>query len=178
MSINESVVRVRPAEREDIPAIVAILRTSVTEEELVGFGVPSSELLFGDIARLSSVWQDPNYVGAEEVFVADISEQVVGCVTIEDRGNDLELVNIDVARNLQCQGIGTHLVQFVEHQAVKRGKRAVTLGTSRSAAGVAWKSLPWWQAQSYRVTHEEENDWTRSIGLGIREIRMRKDLIQ
>lgn len=50
----------------------------------------------------------------------------------------------------------------------------MTLGTSRNAAGVAWKSFPWWFRRGYEVTHEEENEWTRSIGPGSREIRMRK----
>jgi hypothetical protein len=42
---------------------------------------------------------------------------------------------------------------------------------------VAWKSLPWWQHLGYLVTHEEENEWTRSIGPGVREIRLRKELL-
>ena len=68
------------------------------------------------------------------------------------------------------------MVRFVEERARREGNRAVTLGTSRNAAGVPWKSLPWWQALGYGVTGEEENDWTRSIGIGVREIRMRKEL--
>lgn len=177
MPIDESRIRVRPGKREDIPAIVMIIGTSVGDEELVGFGAPSSGLLFGDITRLSSAWLEPNHVGSEEVLVAEIGGRVVGLVTTVDRGEELELVNIDVARNLQGLGIGTRLVQFVEIRAIKQGKRVVTLGTSRNAAGIPWKSLPWWQARGYRITHEEENDWTRSIGQGTREIRMRKDLL-
>jgi len=97
-------------------------------------------------------------------------------VTVEDRGCELELVNIDVPLELQGRGIGTMLVRSVEERARAAGKQAVTAGTSRNAEGVAWKSLPWWQHLGYRVTHEEENSWTRSIGPGAREIRMRKDL--
>ena len=87
-----------------------------------------------------------------------------------------ELVNIEVPLELQGRGIGTMLVRSVEQRARAAGKQAVTLGTSRNAAGVAWKSLPWWHHLGYRVTHEEQNPWTRSIGPGVREIRMRKDL--
>ncbi len=50
-------------------------------------------------------------------------------------------------------------------------------GTSRNADGVAWKSLPWWQHRGYRITHEQDNEWTRRIGPAAREIRMRKDLL-
>ncbi len=111
----------------------------------------------------------------EEVLVAEMDARIVGCVTIQDRGAELELVNIDVPLELQSGGIGTAIVRSVEERARSERKRAVTLGTSRNSQGVAWKSLPWWQHLGYRVTHEEENDWTRSIGPGAREIRMRKE---
>jgi len=169
-------VRVRPATRKDIPAIVAVGDSSVTEEDVVSFSTPTSEQTFADVGRLSEAWRDPNRVRNEEVFVAEQDGRLVGCVTVEDRGEALELVNIDVAGELQGRGIGTQIVGFVERRAREQGKRAVTLGTSRNAAGVAWKSLPWWQHLGYQITHEEENDWTRRIGPGAREIRMRKEL--
>jgi len=86
------------------------------------------------------------------------------------------LINIDVARDRQGRGIGTRMVRVVEERARREGKSAVTLGTSRNAAGVVWKSLPWWLSRGYRITGEEENAWTRSIGAGVREIRMRKEV--
>src|SRR2546428_13220959 len=70
------------------------------------------------------------------------------------------------------------MVRLVEERARGEGKRSVTLGTSRNAAGVAWKSLPWWESRGYRITGEEENDWTRSIGAGVRGIRMEKKISQ
>jgi ribosomal protein S18 acetylase RimI-like enzyme len=176
MSVSEPKTRVRPAKREDIPAIVMIWRTSVSDEEVAGFGNSATVSIFGDVDRLSSAWIEPNLVNSEEILVAEIDGRVVGCVEIEEKGDELELVNIDVHRELQRQGTGTQLVRYVEELAQMRGKHAVTLGTSRSAAGVPWKSLPWWQSRGYRITHEEENAWTKSIGPGVREIRMRKDL--
>lgn len=151
-------------------------QTSVTEEEVAGFGGPSSSNPFTDVRRLEAVWRDPNRARSEEVIVAELEGGVVAYVTVEDRGEALELVNIDVAREHQRQGIGTRLVRFVEERARREQKAAVTLGTSRNAAGAPWRSLPWWQSLGYRITHEEENAWTRSIGPGAREIRMHKDL--
>jgi RimJ/RimL family protein N-acetyltransferase len=153
-----------------------ISNSAVSAEADVGFSTPRSESPFTDISRLSAAWVDPNLVRGEEVWVAEVDGPVVGCVTIEDRGEALELINIDVARELQGRGIGTRMVRLVEERARGEGKRAVTLGTSRNAAGVAWRSLPWWQSRGYRITGEEENDWTRSIGPGVREIRMRKEV--
>src|SRR5207253_7045393 len=118
------------------------------------------------------------FVREEEVWVAEVDGRVVGCVTVEDRDEAVELINIDVPRELQGRGIGTRMVRLVEERARRKGNRSVTLGTSRNAAGVAWKSLPWWQSRGYRITGEEENDWTRSIGAGDREIRMEKEIAQ
>jgi N-acetylglutamate synthase-like GNAT family acetyltransferase len=131
---------------------------------------------FRDASVLAAVWRDPNVVHEEEVLVAEMDGRIVGCVTVEDRGGELELVNIDVPLQLQGRGIGTILVRSVEERARAEGKQAVTAGTSRNAEGVAWKSLPWWQRLGYTVTHEEENAWTRSIGPGVHEIRLRKEL--
>ena len=168
-------IRVRKATREDIPGIVWVSNTSILPNEDVGFGGGLSSP-FHDATRLASSWKEPNTVEGQEVLVAEADGHVVGCVTIEDRGTTLELVDIDVPMELQGRGIGTRLVNSVEERARREGKQAVTAGTSRNAQGVAWKSLPWWQHLGYRITHEEENEWTRSIGPGVREIRLRKDL--
>ncbi len=173
---SDSGLRIRPARREDIPAIVLTANSSVSDPELAGFASPGLERTFADPGRLAVAWQEPNRVRGEEVIVAEFGGRVVAWVTVEDRGQALELVNIDVRREVQRRGIGTRLVRYVEERAREEGKDAVTLGTSRNAAGVPWKSLPWWLARGYRVTGEEENAWTRSIGAGVREIRMRKDI--
>jgi predicted N-acetyltransferase YhbS len=168
-------VHVRPATRADAPAIVRVSNSSIRPGEDVGFG-GGLDSPFHDASVLAAVWRDPNIVRGEEVLVAEMDGRIVGCATIEDRGDELELVNIDVPLRLQGRGVGTILVRSVEERAKAEGKQAVTAGTSRNAEGVAWKSLPWWQHLGYRVTHEEENAWTRSIGPGAREIRLRKEL--
>src|SRR3989449_5866602 len=140
MSGKSSGVRLRPATREDIPGIVMVSNSSIREEEEIGFGTPRSELVFSDETRLSAAWEDPNFVREEEIWLAQLDGRVVGCVTVEDRGEALELINIDVPRIFQGRGIGTRMVRLVEARARREGKRSVTLGTSRNAAGVAWIS--------------------------------------
>ena len=168
-------VRVRPATRADAPAIVWVWNSSIVPGEDAGFG-GGMDSPFHDASVLAALWRDPDVVGGEEVLVAEMDGRIVGCATVEDRGSELEIVNINVPLPLQGKGVGTILVRWVEERARAEGKQAVTAGTSRSAQGVAWKSLPWWQHLGYRVTHEEENAWTRSIGPGVREIRLRKEL--
>lgn len=176
MPSEDPPVRVRAATRGDIPAIVELSCASVSDEEEIGFGMPRSEQTFADVGRLSAAWEEPNRVRGEEVLVAEADGRLVGCVTLEDRGESLELVNIDVARDARGRGIGAGIVRFVEDRARVEGRRAVTLGTSRNAAGTPWRSLPWWLSLGYRITHEEENRWTRAIGPGVHEIRMRKNV--
>ena len=168
-------VTVRSANRTDIPGIVWVSKSSILPSEDMGFG-GGSDSPFRDLSKLSLLWEDPNIVRKEEVLVAEQKDRIVGCTTIQDRGLDLELINIDVPLELQGKGIGTKIIRYVEDKARNDGKRAVTLGTSRNEEGVAWKSLAWWEHQGYRIIHEEENEWTRSIGPKVREIRMRKEL--
>ena len=165
---------IRPGTRRDIPEIVMVCTSSTDQGEDIGFGGPATASQFGNVAKLLGAWREPNLVGREEVFVAEVNGRLVGCVSLEDKKEEIELIDIDVISDHQGQGIGSSLVQFVEEQAMERGKRAVTLGTSRNAAGLPWKSFPWWLKRGYKVTHEEENEWTRSIAPGTREIRMRK----
>lgn len=171
----EAKIIVRKATRNDIRGIVEVSNSSILPGEDIGFGGGLGSP-FQNQSKLETAWQEPNIVQGEEVLVAEMDSRVVGYTTIQDRGSELELVNIDVPLELQGKGIGTRIVRTVEENARKGNRKAVTLGTSRNAKGVAWKSLPWWEHLGYRITHEEENDWTRNIGPGAREIRMRKDL--
>jgi ribosomal protein S18 acetylase RimI-like enzyme len=173
--LDTSSIHVRSATRADGAEIVWVSNTSTLPEEDIGFGGGISSP-FHDASTLASVWQEPNIVRGEAVLVAEMEGRIVGFVTVEDKGDELELVNIAVSLELQGRGIGTRLVRSVEELARGEEKRAITAGTSRNAQGVAWKSLPWWLHLGYRITHEEENAWTRAIGPGVREIRMRKDL--
>ena len=168
-------IHVRPAKKTDILSIVQVCNSSILPGEDIGFGggTPGP---FQDPSKLASIWKEPNTVEKNEIWVAEMDGRIVGVTRIEGKGGELELVDIDVPLDLQGQGIGTQIVRSIEERARREGKRAVTLGTSRNAEGVAWKSLPWWQHLGYRITHEEENEWTRTIGPGATEIRMRKDL--
>ena len=131
--------------------------TSVTADEVAGFAANPSDSPFADAARLEAAWREPNRVGNEEVVVAEVDGRIVAYATLEDRGEALEVVDLEVARDHQRRGMGTHLLASIEDRAPAEGRAAVTLGTSRNAEGVAWRSLPWWRSRGYHVTHEEEN---------------------
>src|SRR2546430_14148330 len=86
MSDLLSRILVRPASREDIPALVQISNSSVAEDEDSGFGTPRSESLFGDPRWLSAVWEEPNRGRGEEIFVAGVDDQIARLETVDDRG--------------------------------------------------------------------------------------------
>ena len=88
-------VRVRPATRADAPGIVWVSNSSVLPGEDAGFG-GGIDSPFHDASALAALWRDPNVVGGEEVLVAEMGGRIVGCATVEDRGGELELVNIGV----------------------------------------------------------------------------------
>src|SRR5215467_9334925 len=112
MRVNQVVAfdgHVRPATRADAPGIVWVSNSSILLGEDVVFegGMDSP---YRNTSALLSAWHDPNLVQGEEVLVAEMDERIVGCVTVEDKGRELELVNIDVPLELQGTGIGTMLV--------------------------------------------------------------------
>jgi len=168
-------IHIRAATSADVPGLVWVRNTSTLPGEDIGFGGGMGSP-FDDASTLASAWKEPNVVGGAAVLVAEMDGHIAGFVTIEDREDELELVTINVSLELQGRGIGASLVRSVEELGRGQEKRAITAGTSRNAEGTPWKSLPWWLHLGYRVTHEEENEWTRAIGPDVREIRMRKDL--
>src|SRR5262249_3800776 len=144
MQLNQAGARdghVRPATRADAPGIVWVSNSSILPDEDVGFG-GRMDSSFHDTSALLSAWRDPNLVQGEEVLVAEMDGRIVGCVTVEDTGRELELVNIDAPLGLQGIGFGTVLVRSVEERARGAGKQAGSLGTRRNAEGVAWQPRP------------------------------------
>ena len=78
---------------------------------------------FHDTSTLLSAWRDPNLVQGEEVLVAEMDGRIVGCVTVEDRGRELELVNIDVPLELQGRG-DRHDAGAVSRRASQSSRKA------------------------------------------------------
>jgi len=113
-------IAIRPGTQKDIPDIVKVCASSIQEGEDIGFGGPVEQSQFGNVVNLLGAWREPNRVGLKEVFVAEVDGRLVGCVSIEERAKEIELIDIDVVRDYQGQGIGSRIVQFVEGQARKR----------------------------------------------------------
>jgi GNAT superfamily N-acetyltransferase len=133
--MDASSAHVRPATRADVPGIVSVSNSSTLPGEDLGFG-GGMESPFHDVSTLVAVRQDPNLVQGEAVWVAEMGNRIVGCVTVEDRGCELELVNIDVPLQLQGRGVGTHLVRSLEERAKAEGNER--LPSAQVATRKAW----------------------------------------
>ena len=96
-------VHVRPATRADAPGIVWVSNSSILPGEDVGFG-GGIDSPFHDASTLAALWRDPNVVQGEEVLVAEMDGRIVGCVTVEDRGGELELVKSTSRYSFRAEG--------------------------------------------------------------------------
>jgi hypothetical protein len=90
VSAHSAGIQIRQASREDIPALVMRATTSASEKEEVGFGEAWSERTFTNPGGLSAAWREPNRVGTQAIFVAEVEGRVVGYVTVEDGTEALE----------------------------------------------------------------------------------------
>jgi len=166
---------IRFATERDIPRIVRINRTTVKEDELVGYALPADKRLLADEDRLRTVWAG-NSVGELLVYVFEEEERILGFTQIRVDQNSVELDNIMVAIEDQGKGVGGALVEFVENLARNLGKQYVTLGTTRNTkTGVPWRSYNFWVKRGYAVEREIETEEGRTYGFT--EIRFRKKVL-
>lgn len=123
---------IRPATKYDIPQIVRIDQTTVSDAELVGYGAPAEKRVFANEDKLRAVWTG-NAVEGLTMYVYEEEERIFGFTLIRVDPDSVELDDIIVAIEHQRTGIGTAMVEFVENLARNLGKQHVTLGTTRNS---------------------------------------------
>jgi GNAT superfamily N-acetyltransferase len=166
---------IRLATKDDIPQIVWCDRTSVSDIEVVGYGLPSGKRVFANEEKLRANWHDA-YVEGRIVYVFEEEHHVLGFTQIRIDPDAVELYDIDVAGEHQGKGIGRALVDFVENLARNLGKHYVTLGTSRNIeTGKPWKSYDFWLKLGYMLDGETETEEDKTNGFT--EIRFRKKVL-
>jgi len=166
---------IRLATRYDIPQIVQIDQTTLSDDELVGYGAPAVKRVLADEAKLTAAWTG-NSVQGLTVYVYEEKERVLGFILIRFDSDSVELDDIIVAIEHQKRGIGRALVEFVENLARNLEKHYVTLGTTRNTkTGIPWRSHNFWVKQGYVVEEELETEEGRAYGFT--EIRFRKQVL-
>ncbi|MEQ9640960.1 MAG: GNAT family N-acetyltransferase [Alphaproteobacteria bacterium] len=109
---------IRLATQADLPAIRAVARAAyaIYVERMGREPAP----MVADFA---------SQIGEGQVHVLD-ADGVAGYAVIYPRGDHLHLENVAVDPGRQGQGIGRRLLDFVEHEARRRGLAAVELYTN------------------------------------------------
>lgn len=76
------------------------------------------------------------YTSRGECYVAELEELIIGVyVLLPTRPETIELVNVAVAEERHCQGIGKQLVMDAVKVAREQGYKTIEVGTGNSGVG-------------------------------------------
>ncbi|MGF1474147.1 MAG: GNAT family N-acetyltransferase [Geminicoccaceae bacterium] len=141
-------VTIRDADREDLPAIIALLEAD-----------PLGRLRDGLEDNLGAYEQAFEAIQASPTnrqIVAELDRQIVGTFQLtfipglSFRGGErVQIESVRVAENLRGQGLGRHLMLWVLDLARARGARLVQLTTNRTRAD----AHRFYEALGFEATH-------------------------
>jgi len=124
-----SEITLRPARREDVAALIAMLADDHLGRARERLEDPLPQVYYDAFARLSS---DPNI----QLMVAEEGGNVVGCLQLcilpglSSQGTSRALIeDVRVASDRRSRGIGEQLVQWAVGEAKARGCKLVELLT-------------------------------------------------
>jgi GNAT superfamily N-acetyltransferase len=92
-------------------------------------------------------WGLKNLVDA--VYRADADGVLVGAATMQWRGDPCEIMELAVATERHGQGLGRQIVAWLIHEARRRSKTAVLVGTANSSIG----NIIFYQKVGFRMDH-------------------------
>jgi ribosomal protein S18 acetylase RimI-like enzyme len=133
-----------PLERGDIPYLLRITRENMSQIILSSWGLEwKDETLLETLLDQSLV---------TEVLKQD--ERVVGYYCLDQRGDYLFVVSIQVARDMQSEGVGRRMMERIEELAGRSGLEGVELcvqSTNLTAKG-------FYEHLGYRLVSRERNN--------------------
>lgn len=108
-------VTIRPATRDDLPAIHPIIERAYRGETARAGWTHEADLIIDsprtDIATLTAIVDDPS----QRLLVADIDNGLLGCVQVTSKGEGLAYLGLlCVDPTLQSAGLGKQLVTAAE----------------------------------------------------------------
>ena len=135
------------ATEQDIPALVSLVNSAyrgdssrkgwTTEADLLD-GIRTSE------ESLREMFQNPNAL----ILKYEDAGQLLGCVYLETKENDLYLGMLTVSPDAQTNGIGKQLLTAAEQLAINRKCRAVTM----TVITARHELIAWYERRGYQPT--------------------------
>ena len=140
---------VRSAKDADIPAIVALVNSAYRGDHSRCGWTTEADLLDGvriDSDRLAEQIRHPH----QWVLTYRSAERILGCVALEQRGDDLYFGMLTVEPTVQAQGIGKALLNAVNQEALARKCRTITI----SVIPQRTELVAWYARRGFALTGE------------------------
>ena len=127
MADGEIDIRPLPPDFRDWPGLLVLIRSAFASMDGV-IDPPSSVhvLTPAGLAQKAS---------AETILVARLGKRIIGCVSLDDRGDHLYLGKLAIEPASQARGIGRRLIDAAEAVAIAGGKQALELQTRVELTG-------------------------------------------
>ena len=119
-------------EPREIESVIPLLRLAE----------PSESALRWSIGNLS-----------DTVYALERDGNPVAAATMRWEGDPCEIVELGVAESLQGQGVGRELVTWLFDEALRRGKRAMEVGTGNASIG----NIAFYQKVGFRMHHVRQD---------------------
>lgn len=139
------------ATEQDIPALNRLVNSAYRGESSKKGWTTEADLLGGirtDEDRLRTMLQNPNVT----ILKYEEAGQLLGCVSLETKGQDLYLGMLTVSPDAQANGIGKQLLTAAETVAAEKHCRAVTM----TVITIRHELIAWYERRGYRPTGETQ----------------------
>ena len=142
----------RLAVTSDIAALHQLIESAYRGDSARGGWTHEADLLDGqrtDVDALTNLIADP----AQRLIVADLAEQLTGCVQITDKGGGLAYLGmLSVAPGLQGGGLGRQLIEAAESRAIALfSAKRMEMAVIRQRAEL----IAYYERRGYALTGEE-----------------------
>ncbi len=151
------------------PPTLGLRRAKSHDVDLIRRLVDScyQQYVFGDGTKPAPMNADyEDLVRSGETWVVELDADLIGVVVFEVRPDHLLLENIAVRRDFRGTGVGRYLMDFVEEQALERGRTEVRLYTGE----LMTQNRHYYPQRGYVETHREMMNgrvavwYTKSLG--------------
>jgi ribosomal protein S18 acetylase RimI-like enzyme len=140
---------ISPATEADIPALDKLVNSAYRGESSKKGWTTEADLLGGIRTNETNLRAMLQHVNAT-ILKYEEAGQLVGCVYLEQKGDDLYLGMLTVSPTAQANGIGKQLMAAAEQRANDLHCRAVTM----TVITVRHELIAWYERRGYRATGE------------------------